>query len=72
LWAGAELIEKNQVDSHCTITLRLLGNNTINNLLNAVLPVCEIISLNEIIPSMNDVFINMVQSNNELPVKWEK
>ena len=72
LWAGAELIEKNQVDSHCTITLRLLGNNTINNLLNAVLPVCEIISLNEIIPSMNDVFINMVQSNNEMPVTWEK
>lgn len=65
LWAGAELIEKNQIDSQCEVTLRLLGNNTINNLLSAVLPVCEIISVNEIIPSMNDVFINMVQSNNE-------
>jgi len=72
LWAGAELIEKNQVDSQCEVTLRLLGNNTINNLLSAVLPVCEIVSVNEIIPSMNDVFINMVQSNNENAESWEK
>ncbi|MFN5371338.1 MAG: ABC transporter ATP-binding protein [Bacteroidia bacterium] len=72
LWAGAELIEKKQVDAHCEVTLRLLGNNTINNLLSAVLPVCEIISVNEIIPSMNDVFINMVQSNNENATTWEK
>ena len=40
LWAGAELIDKNQVDSQCEVTLRLLGNNTINNVLSAVLPVC--------------------------------
>ena len=72
LWAGAELIDKNQVDSQCEVTLRLLGNNTINNLLSAVLPVCEIVSVNEIIPSMNDVFINMVQSNNENAESWEK
>jgi ABC-2 type transport system ATP-binding protein len=72
LWAGAELIDKNQVDSQCEVTLRLLGNNTINNLLSAVLPVCEIVSVNEIIPSMNDVFINMVKSNNENAESWEK
>jgi ABC-2 type transport system ATP-binding protein len=72
LWAGAELIDKNQVDSQCEVTLRLLGNNTINNVLSAVLPVCEIVSVNEIIPSMNDVFINMVQSNNENAESWEK
>jgi ABC-2 type transport system ATP-binding protein len=72
LWAGAELIDKNQVDSQCEVTLRLLGNNTINNLLSAVIPVCEIVSVNEIIPSMNDVFINMVQSNNENAESWEK
>lgn len=72
LWAGAELIEKKQIESQCEVTLRLLGNNTINNLLSAVLPVCEIISVNEIIPSMNDVFINMVKSNNENAETWEK
>jgi len=72
LWAGAELIDKNQVDSQCEVTLRLLGNNTINNVLSVVLPVCEIVSVNEIIPSMNDVFINMVQSNNENAESWEK
>jgi hypothetical protein len=43
-----------------------------NNRLTAVLPVCEIVSVNEIIPSMNDVFINMVKSNNENAESWEK
>lgn len=65
LWAGAELIEKKQQDQHCTVTLRLLGNNTVNNLFSAVMPICEIVSFNEVIPSMSDVFIRTVQPANE-------
>ena len=35
-----------------------------NNLLSAVMPVAEVFSFNEIIPSMNDIFIQSVQSEN--------
>jgi ABC-2 type transport system ATP-binding protein len=61
LWAGAELLERKQVDNHCTVTLRLAGNNTVNNLFAAIMPICEIISFNEVIPSMSDIFIRTVQ-----------
>lgn len=61
LWAGAELLERKQVENHCTVTLRLAGNNTVNNLFAAIMPMCEIISFNEVIPSMSDIFIRTVQ-----------
>ena len=61
LWAGAELLERKQVENHCTVTLRLAGNNTVNNLFAAIMPICEIISFNEVIPSMSDIFIRTVQ-----------
>ena len=61
LWAGAELLDRKQVDNHCTVTLRLAGNNTVNNLFAAIMPICEIISFNEVIPSMSDIFIRTVQ-----------
>jgi len=71
LWAGAELIEKVQKDHHCTVVLRLLGNNTINNLLSAVMPVCQLTAFSEIIPSMNDVFLRTIESTNQVET-WEK
>lgn len=63
LWAGAELLERKQEDNHCTVTLRLVGNNNVNNLFAAVMPICEIVSFNEVIPSMSDIFIRTVQPN---------
>jgi ABC-2 type transport system ATP-binding protein len=63
LWAGAELLERKQEDNHCTVTLRLAGSNTVNNLFAAVMPICEIVSFNEVIPSMSDIFIRTVQPN---------
>lgn len=61
LWAGAELIEKKQEGDHCTVKLKLNGGNTVNSLLTTVMPVCEIISFREILPTMNDIFISTVQ-----------
>lgn len=68
LWAGAELIERQQQGDHCTVTLKLLGNNTVNHLFQAVIPICEIVSFQELIPSMSDVFIQSTaqRSNTEV------
>jgi ABC-2 type transport system ATP-binding protein len=62
IWAGAELLDKKQIGEHCTVTLKLLGKNSANNLLTSVIPACEIISFNEIVPTMSDIFIKTVQS----------
>lgn len=63
LWAGAEIIEKTteEEDLH-TVEIKLLGNNSINNLLQAVLPHVTIVGLQESIPSMDEIFIKTVQA----------
>ncbi|HRE76106.1 MAG TPA: ATP-binding cassette domain-containing protein [Flavobacteriales bacterium] len=66
LWAGFELLEREQVEpNHFRSRVKLLGNNTTNNLLSALIPHVEIRSVREIIPSMNDIFIEVVQSQNQ-------
>jgi ABC-2 type transport system ATP-binding protein len=62
LWTGFELVEKWNDQDHCKVKLRILNNNKVNDLLNAVMPVCEIKSFREIIPGMNDIFIKTVQN----------
>lgn len=63
LWAGAEVLNKRSEDQdHHTFTVRLLGNNTVNDLLKAVIPHVQITGLRESIPSMEEIFIKTVQN----------
>ncbi len=64
LWAGAEVLEKRSEDDIHYFTLRALQNLSANQLLQAVLPTCELLSFNEIVPSMNDIFIMRVNEGN--------
>jgi ABC-2 type transport system ATP-binding protein len=64
LWTGAEILEKITEEDVHTITVRLLNKVTSSQMLQAVLPNCEIISFAEIIPSMNDIFIQKVSEGN--------
>lgn len=63
LWTGAEILEKHTEDDIHTLTVKLRGV-TSSQMLQAVLPLCEIISFTEIIPSMNDIFIRKVNEGN--------
>lgn len=66
LWAGYELISRDQVAEHQFVArVKLLGNNTLNNLLETLLPHIEINAVHEIIPSMNDIFISTVKQQNQ-------
>jgi ABC-2 type transport system ATP-binding protein len=67
LWTGAEILEKQSEKNIHTLTLRLLNNLSSSQLLQAVLPICEIISFNEIVPGMNDIFIKKVNEGNQQP-----
>lgn len=66
LWAGAEILEKSSDEQTHTLVVKLLGQNKPNDLLQAVLSHAEIISFNEIIPSMNDIFISLVENKTTL------
>jgi ABC-2 type transport system ATP-binding protein len=62
LWTGAELIEHQSEDKETHFAkIKIRSDVSRNALLQAILPVAEIISFNEVIPSMNDIFIQSVQ-----------
>lgn len=64
LWAGAEILSKRTEDDVHYYTLKALNNTQPNQILQAVLPTCDLLSFNEVIPSMNDIFIQKVNEGN--------
>ncbi len=65
LWTGAELLDSKESDGITTATVRLLNNTQPNDLLKAVIPHVEVLGLQEIIPTMGEIFIKKVQENNK-------
>ncbi len=66
LWAGAELLDKKSDGDTHTVTVKLLRQTTPNQMLQVVLNNAEIISFQELIPSMNDIFISVVENKQTL------
>lgn len=64
LWVDAKLIENNTEGDYHEATVKLLNDRLPNDLLKAIIPHVEVHSLNEIIPSMNEVFIKKVEAIN--------
>jgi len=61
LFASYSLEHSEQIDEHRAIAhVKLLKGNTLNDLLKTVMPVVEIEAVNEVIPTMNDIFIQAV------------
>ena len=60
LWAGFELTNKSQQGDLCKATVKMLNNATPNDVLYTVLPHVKVVSFNEVIPTMNDIFISKV------------
>ena len=69
LWAGAELLEKKSDEDIHSVTIKLLRQNKPNDLLQAVLNHTEILSFQEVIPSMNDIFISVVENKTTINTK---
>ncbi|MFZ6051680.1 ABC transporter ATP-binding protein [Halocola ammonii] len=66
LWTNFELIEKDSEDDlNHVCKVKLLGDNTLNNLLQALIPAVEIKGVEELIPTMNEVFIAAVNEKME-------
>ncbi|MFN8166536.1 MAG: ATP-binding cassette domain-containing protein [Bacteroidia bacterium] len=63
LWTGFELIDMKKEDDIQIARIKMLGNSTVNTLLQSILPYVEVLGVNEVIPSMNDIFINKVNES---------
>ncbi len=65
LWTGFELLDLKQENDQSIAKVRMVGNHTPNDLLSALLPQVQVLGFHEIIPSMNDIFIQEVGENRE-------
>ena len=67
LWTNFELLEREEVEKgHYVARVKLLGEHSANNLLQAVVPVVQVERLSPVIPSMNDIFIQKVTEMGEV------
>jgi len=64
LWTAGEIIDKQTVKDINSVVIKLDESSKINQVLQNVLSQVEIISVNEILPSMNDIFIKKVSEIN--------
>ena len=55
-------MDKKSDDDVHSVTVKMLRQNKPNDLLQAVLHHAEILSFQEIVPSMNDIFISVVEN----------
>jgi ABC-2 type transport system ATP-binding protein len=62
LWTFGKLLDQTIEGDRCKAFVQLVGETKSNQLLQAVMPVAEIHSFKEIIPSMNDIFIAKVNA----------
>jgi ABC-2 type transport system ATP-binding protein len=58
-----KIIEHKKINGYNGVRVKLLHQTNENELLSLILPAVEIISFNELVPSMNDVFIKVVNEN---------
>lgn len=66
LWTYGKLGEHSVEGEICKAQIQLTPGSTSNQLLSSVLPVVEIHSFKELVPSMNDIFIKKVSEGNAL------
>jgi ABC-2 type transport system ATP-binding protein len=62
VWGGWELVERKQIGEHEFVaTIKIHDGNTLNNYLKGVLEAIEIVGVTKVMPSMNDIFIKVVE-----------
>jgi len=59
-----EITDKTKVNGHNAVRVKLLHQTNENELLSLIIPSVEIISFDEVVPSMNDIFIKVVNEYN--------
>nr|WP_319272277.1 ATP-binding cassette domain-containing protein [uncultured Draconibacterium sp.] len=60
-----KIISHDESEKANTLKVQYLNGNSNNELLQAIMPAAEILAFEELIPSMNDVFIKAVEESNK-------
>ena len=68
LWTGFELLELKDEAEYSSAKVKMLNNQTPNDLLNVLLPNVQLLGFRELIPSMGDIFIQKVGQSDGVEV----
>ena len=63
LWTGFELVDLHEEADHQVARVRMLTNHSPNDLLSVLIPNVQVLGLKEIVPAMNDIFIQEVNKS---------
>ncbi len=69
IWDGAKLLESGKIEDEKDMywaLIKIVDGVKTSRLLQELLPLIEIVSFNEVIPSMNDIFISHVNHQNNV------
>jgi ABC-2 type transport system ATP-binding protein len=73
VWGGWELLDQQQIDDNCIKTkIKLSEKLALNDFIRGILDHVEIIELNKITPTMNDIFINVVNQSETLSTNQDE
>lgn len=64
LWGDFQLLENKMVDDYHVASIRLPENKKLNDLLASLIPHLEVVGVNELIPEMDQIFIEAVKKFN--------
>lgn len=67
LWTGFELVDLKEEEEYSSAKVKMLGNHSVNDILSLLMPHVQILGLQEVVPSMNDIFIKQVNDNKNQP-----
>ncbi|WP_394352317.1 ABC transporter ATP-binding protein [Cryomorpha ignava] len=65
MWTNFELIDHWKRDGSQIARIKLLNKSTVNDLLAVAIAVIKVEAVNEVIPSMNDIFIKVVENKSD-------
>ncbi len=71
LWTGFELVDSSSEGTFNKARVKLLNNYTLNDMLSAVIPEVQLHAVNEVIPSMHDIFIAKVKNKEGIPMNMQ-
>ena len=67
VWGGWEMINNEQLgEQHASATIKLTGGTKLNDFLKGIINAIEILSVQKVIPSMNEIFIRCVEQSLEM------
>lgn len=65
MWTNFELVDHWKRDDSQIARIKLLSKSTVNDLLAVAIAVVKVEAVNEVIPSMNDIFIKVVENKSD-------